>query len=64
MHFTNNRLFDVLVALPLAVGGYCGIVTSRSKEAHVIVRALGVLATIVCVPFALGMLIIAVLGLH
>lgn len=62
VHFTNNRLFDLLVALPLVFGAYCGRRAFRSTLAAVPVRALGLLATIVCVPGALLFLFITIFG--
>ncbi len=62
LHFTNNRLFDLLVALPLVTGAYCGRRAFRSTQASVSVRALALLATIVCVPGALLFLFITFFG--
>jgi hypothetical protein len=62
IHFTNNRVFDLLIALPLVNGTYCGRRAFRSALATVPVRALGLLATIVCVPGALLFLFITIFG--
>jgi hypothetical protein len=63
IHLTNNRIFDALITLPLANGAYCGRRAFRSKDASVPVRALGLLAVIVCVPSALCFLFITIFGI-
>jgi hypothetical protein len=62
IHFTNNRIFDGLIASPLVIGAYCGRRAFRATEAHLRVRLAGLLAVIVCVPSALVFLLITVLG--
>ena len=61
-HFTNNRVFDALITLPLMNGAYCGRRAFRSKDTSVPVRALGLLAVIVCTPFAVCYLFITIFG--
>jgi len=61
-HFTNNRVFDLLIALPLINGAYCGRRAFRSTLARIPVRALGLLAIIVCIPGALVFLVITIFG--
>jgi hypothetical protein len=62
IHFTNNRIFDGLIALPLVIGAYCGRRVFRATEARLPVRLAGLLAVIVCVPSALVFLLIIVVG--
>jgi hypothetical protein len=62
IHFTNNRIFDGLIALPLAIGAYCGRRVFRATEARLPLRLAGLLAVIVCVPSALVFLLITVFG--
>ncbi|HXY02760.1 MAG TPA: hypothetical protein VEI49_04240 [Terriglobales bacterium] len=62
IHFTNNRIFDGLIALPLVIGAYCGRRVFRATEARLPVRLAGLLAVIVCVPSALVFLLITVFG--
>jgi hypothetical protein len=61
-HFTNNRLFDLLITLPLASGAYYGRRAYRPKGARVRVRVMGLLAVIVCVPAASLFLFITIFG--
>jgi hypothetical protein len=61
-HFTNNRIFDALITLPLACGAFSGRRAFRSKSARVPVRVAGLLAVIVCTPSALLGLVIAIFG--
>jgi hypothetical protein len=61
-HFTNNRIFDGLIALPLVIGAYCGRRVFRATEARLPVRLAGLLAVIVCAPSALVFLLITVFG--
>ena len=60
--FTNNRIFDALIALPLACGAFSGRRAFRSKGARVPVRVVGLLAVIVCAPSAILFLVITVFG--
>jgi hypothetical protein len=62
IHFTNNRIFDGLIALPLVIGAYCGRRAFRATEARLPVRLVGLLAVIMCVPSALLFLLITGLG--
>jgi hypothetical protein len=62
-HFTNNRIFDALITLPLTNGAYCGRRAFRSKDASVPIRVLGLLSVIVCTPFAVCFLLITIFGL-
>jgi len=61
-NFTNNRLFDALITLPLANGAYCGRRAFRSKGARIPVRVLGLLAVIVCAPAAILFLFVTIFG--
>ena len=61
-HFTNNRVFDALITLPLACGAFSGRRAFRSKGARVPVRVAGLLAAIVCTPSALLFLVITIFG--
>lgn len=60
--FTNNPIFLLPMALPLVNGAYCGRRAFRSKGARVPVRAVGLLAVIVCVPSALCFFLFLVTG--
>lgn len=62
-HFTNNRVFDGMIALPLVNGAYCGRRAFRTKDARRPVRAVGLLAVIICLPSALLFLFITVFGI-
>jgi hypothetical protein len=62
IQFTNNRIFDGMIALPLVIGAYCGRRAFRATGARRPVRLAGLLAVIVCVPFALLFLLITVFG--
>ena len=62
IHFTNNRLFDTLITLPLANGAYYGRRAVRSQSAGVSVRILGLLAVVVCAPAAILFLFITIFG--
>ena len=62
IHFTNNRIFDGLIALPLVIGAYRGRCVFRATEARLRLRLAGLLAVIVCVPSALVFLLITVFG--
>jgi hypothetical protein len=61
-HFTNNRLFDALITLPLINGAYCGRRAFRSKGTRVPVRLMGLLAVIICTPSAIVFLFITIFG--
>lgn len=60
--FTNNRVFDALIMLPLACGAYLGRRAFQSKVARMPVRIAGLLAVIVCAPFAILFLVITIFG--
>ena len=60
--FTNNRIFDALITLPLACGAFGGRRAFRSKGARVPVRGMGLLAVIVCAPAAILGLVITIFG--
>ncbi len=62
IRFTNNRVFDALIAVPLICGAFYGRRAFRARNAAVAVRGLGVLAVIVCVQSALALSIITVFG--
>ena len=62
IHFTNNRIFDGLIALPLVIGAYRGRRVFRATEARLPLRLAGLLAVIVCVPSALVFLLITAFG--
>ncbi len=62
IHFTNNRVFDALIALPLVSGAYCGRRAFRAADARLPVRLAGLLGVIVCVPFALLFVLITIFG--
>jgi hypothetical protein len=61
-NFTNNRIFDALITLPLACGAFSGRRAFRSKGARIPVRVAGLLAVIVCTPSALLFLVITIFG--
>jgi hypothetical protein len=63
MRFTNNVLFDGLVIVPLIVGSYYGVVALRSKDTHIVVRALGLMGAGVCVLYVVFLLFVATFGL-
>jgi hypothetical protein len=60
--FTNNRVFDSLIALPLACGAFSGRRAFRSKSARIPVRVVGLLAVTICTPSAIVFLIITIFG--
>jgi hypothetical protein len=60
--FTNNRIFDAMIALPLVNGAYCGRRAFRVKSARLPVRLAALLAVVVCVPSALLFLLITIFG--
>ena len=62
-NFTNNRIFDALVTLPLACGAFSGRRAFRSKGARVPVRVMGLLAVIVYSPSAILGLVITSFGI-
>lgn len=64
IHFTNNRIFDATIALPLINGAYCGRRAFRVKSTRLSVRLAGFLAVIVCVPFALLFAFITIFGVE
>jgi hypothetical protein len=62
-YIESTRLIDFLVFLPLAVGGMCAIKAlqwTRSWQ----VRRLGIVGAVICIPYALMMLAVMVLGLR
>lgn len=60
--FTNDRVFDALITLPLVIGAFCGRRAFRSKSTIRLVRVLGLLAVIVCVPSAIAFLFVTIFG--
>ena len=63
MNFTNNRVFDGLIVLPLLFGAYFGISAFRARDSHFAMRLLALLAVIVCVLYGAVMLFITIFGL-
>jgi hypothetical protein len=63
IHFINNRIFDALICLPLICGTYFGRRAFQSKMAHMPVRVIGLLAVIVCMPFAILFLVMTIFGI-
>jgi len=62
-HPESNAFFGGMVALPLLIGAYCGRRAFRATGTRRPVRLAGLLAVIVCVPFAFLFLLITVLNL-
>jgi hypothetical protein len=62
-HPERNPFFGGMVALPVLIGAYCGRRAFRATGARLPVRLAGLLAVIVCVPFAFLFLLITVLNL-
>jgi len=52
--FNSNRLFPLVLLVPLTIGAYYGYWALRSKESGIWVRALGVLVLLVCTPLAIA----------
>jgi hypothetical protein len=60
--FTNNRIFDALITLPLVFGAFCGRRAFRSTGTTSVVRILGLVAVIVCAPSSIVFLFITIFG--
>jgi len=60
--FTNNRVFDALITLPLAFGAIYGRRAFRAKWASSWVRGLGLIAMVVCVPSVILFSFITIFG--
>jgi hypothetical protein len=59
----NTRFLDFLIFLPLAAGAACGIWTILHAR-NWGMRRIGVLGTVICVPYAIMMLLVMLLGLR
>jgi hypothetical protein len=62
-YIESTRLLDFLVFLPLAIGGICAVKAlqwTRSWQ----VRRLGIVGAVICIPYAVMMLVVMVLGLR
>jgi hypothetical protein len=57
------RLLDFFIFVPLAIGATCGIWTVLNAR-NWRMRRLGILGTVICVPYAFMMLLVLILGLR
>lgn len=57
------RLLQFLILLPLAYGAFCGILALRLTR-NWDVRRVAILGCVICIPYALMLLIVMLLGLR
>lgn len=56
-----SRTVALLMLVVLVAGGYCGLVALRSKDASLAVRIVGLTGAVVCIIWAVPLLIFVVL---